>query len=75
VKELTAEEIFKAIDNKSVSHKAAFQLIESYANRKTWEAITELREKSGAEVGKEVEELVAEIIKRLDEFLEKVTGT
>jgi len=74
VKELTAEEIFKTIDNKSVSHKAAVQLIESYANRKAWEAITELRKKSGVEVGKEIEELIAEITKRLDEFLERVTG-
>jgi hypothetical protein len=64
----TPAEIFRAIDNQSVSREVGESLIERYGDRRVMEAIAALQEKMGIELNKEVGERIVHIGQLIDEF-------
>ena len=64
-------EIFRLIDNQSVSRAAGERLIKRYGDRRALEAVMEYQKTQGIDLGKEIEDRILRIGELLDEFYEK----
>ncbi|GHT52968.1 hypothetical protein FACS1894106_2890 [Spirochaetia bacterium] len=67
-KNLTAEDIFKLIDNQSASKAIGVKLIEGYGLRMAGEAIDKMRKGAGLEYEEEVEAVIVRVNRKLDKF-------
>jgi hypothetical protein len=72
VKEFTAEAVFTAIDNQSVSKKDGISLIETYALRKVNEAVEALRKDLSISYEAEIEATIERINRGLDKLIETI---
>jgi hypothetical protein len=64
-------DIFRMIDNQSVSVKQGEQLIQIYGDCRAVEAVIEYQKSRGVEIGKEIEERITRIGNLIDEFFQK----
>jgi hypothetical protein len=71
-KNFSAGDIFNFIDSQRVTRELGVKLIEGYGLRKTGEAIEKMRKESGIEYGKEVDEIILRMNKKLDKVLDGV---
>jgi hypothetical protein len=67
----TPAEIFRMIDNQSVSVAAGERLIKRYGDRRALEAVVEYQRTQGINLDKEIEERILRIGELLDAFYEK----
>jgi hypothetical protein len=67
----TPEEIFRVIDNQSVSRIEGISLIERYGWQKAKEAVEEFRKGTGVDLGEEMEERIDRISDLINELYEK----
>jgi hypothetical protein len=68
----TPAEIFRMIDNQTVSVKTGEQLIKRYGDRRAMEAVVEYQKSMGVEIEKEIEERINYIGNLIDEFFQKM---
>jgi hypothetical protein len=66
----TPAEIFRMIDNQSVSVSAGERLIKRYGDRRALEAVVEYQRTQGIKLDKEIEGRILHIGELLDEFYE-----
>ncbi|GHV89875.1 hypothetical protein AGMMS50268_03780 [Spirochaetia bacterium] len=71
-KNFTAEDVFKLIDNHSVSKAIGVKLIEGYGLRMAGEAMDKMRKESGIEYGEDVEAVIVRVNRKLDKVLEGI---
>jgi hypothetical protein len=67
----TPEEIFRVIDNQSVSVREGELIIQHYGDRRVMEAIADLQERMGIELNEEMGEKIIHIEQLIDAFYEK----
>jgi hypothetical protein len=68
----TPADIFRIIDNQTVSVKHGEQLIKRYGDRRAFEAVIEYQKSMGVEIEKEIEERIIRIGNLIDEFFQKI---
>jgi hypothetical protein len=71
-KNFNAEDVFKLIDNQSVSKAIGIKLIEWYGIRMAGESVEKMRKGVGIEYGKEMEDVIGRINRLLDKALEEI---
>jgi hypothetical protein len=65
-------DIFRMIDNQSVSREAGERMIKRYGDRRALEAVMEYQKTQGVELGKEMEQRMLRIGELLDKLYEKI---
>jgi hypothetical protein len=68
----TPADIFRMIDNQSVSRATGERLIKRYGDRRAFEAVIEYQKNTGVEIEKEIEERIFRIGDLIDEFFQKM---
>jgi hypothetical protein len=68
----TPADIFRIINDQTVSARHGEQLIKRHGDRRALEAIIEYQKSMGVEIEKEIEERIFRIGNLIDEFFQKV---